>query len=206
MPQSINNGRAPWLLEPNDCIGDSLGFLNQNTSFLNTFIQSVSSTLATSMGLLVPTGAIMPFYRSSAPAGWLACNGGTITGVGDTAALYAVLGSTTLPNLQGKFIRGYTLTPGNGSSDPDYLTRTLGSPQTDALQGHFHTANDRNWRLDARSSPNAQILAPNVFAGLYSEAHTSPTTDPITDGANGTPRIATETRPTNITLLYCIKL
>ena len=55
----------------------------------------------------VPTGAIMSFYRSSAPSGWRACDGTTISNSGETAALFALIGAT-LPNLQGQFIRGLT--------------------------------------------------------------------------------------------------
>ena len=64
----------------------------------------------------VPTGALMPYAGSSAPAGWLLCVGQTASRTGATAALFAVVGTTygvgdgsttfTLPDLRGRVIAG----------------------------------------------------------------------------------------------------
>ena len=45
MPTQTNNGL--YLLQPNDCIGDSLGYFNANTVALNTIINSNVNTLTT---------------------------------------------------------------------------------------------------------------------------------------------------------------
>ena len=54
---------------------------------------------------IVPIGMIAPFYLTTVPSGWLECNGGTFSST-DYPALYAALGTTTLPDLRNRFIEG----------------------------------------------------------------------------------------------------
>ena len=51
MAISINgNNAAPWYLEPNDCLGDSLGYINQNAAYTTTLAASASlNTLTTNV-------------------------------------------------------------------------------------------------------------------------------------------------------------
>ncbi|UXY16724.1 phage tail protein [Chitiniphilus purpureus] len=89
----------------------------------------------------VPPGAIVPFPMTSAPAGWLKCNGAAVSRTA-YAALFAVIGtlygsgdgSTTfnLPDLRGEFIRG--LDDGRGID----LGRTLQTWQNHAFASHTH--------------------------------------------------------------------
>ena len=71
---------------------------------------SVSRNLSSSSFV----GIIQPFAMSTAPDGWLACEGASISR-GTYAALFAVIGTTwgtvdsntfTLPNLNAAFLRG----------------------------------------------------------------------------------------------------
>jgi hypothetical protein len=71
---------------------------------------SVSRNLSSSSFV----GIIQPFAMSTAPDGWLACEGASISR-GTYGALFAVIGTTwgtvdgntfTLPNLKGAFLRG----------------------------------------------------------------------------------------------------
>ena len=90
----------------------------------------------------IPSGVVFPFAGTTAPYGYLVCDGsavsrseypalfvslgsGTLHGVGD--------GSTTfnLPDYRGKFMRGLDGTAGN---DPDKATRT--HPKTGAVVGN----------------------------------------------------------------------
>lgn len=60
----------------------------------------------------VPVGAIMAFWGSKAPDGWLLCDGTTFT-QSEHPALYEVLGNRTqLPNLSGRFPLGASGTVG----------------------------------------------------------------------------------------------
>jgi microcystin-dependent protein len=151
----------------------------------------------------VPTGSVYHFATSTAPTGFLFCNGdavpngnGTVQGVTtDFSALYAILGTTygaagTLPDLEGVFIRG------TGSQTISGITYsgTLGTKQGDQLQGHRHNSN-------TRSNSGAQ----NFASGQNGAWFAGSVLDPITDGVNGDPRTGSETRPANIALLPCIK-
>ena len=134
---------------------------------------------------LVPTGAIMPFYRNAAPSGWAKCDGTTIPISTETAALRALIApATTYPNLQGEFIRGLDQTRG---VDPG---RTVGDSQAQDVQPHSHTYN---------AMADFQGGSPNVQAGVYDHIVGSYS---ATTGNTGTK----ETRPRNVAFLYCIKL
>ena len=151
----------------------------------------------------VPIGSVYHFASSTAPTGFLICNGdvvpngtGTVQGVTtDFSALYAILGTTygvagTLPDLRGVFLRG------TGSQTISGITYsgTLGTKQGDAFQGHVHS-----------------IQQPGTYAvgqgsgGQGNIPYPTSTGSPSNDGTNGTPRTASETRPANIALLPCIK-
>jgi phage-related tail fiber protein len=148
-------------------------------------------------------GEVCYFARNTAPTGFLKANGalvsratyanlfaaiGTTFGVGD--------GSTTfgLPDLRAEFIRGWDDARGVDSG------RAFGSTQADAFQGHDHS-------ISLASTSGSQY----GFGGTSSSS--VPLTDPAgsrvgptkTDGTNGTPRVAAETRPRNVALLACIK-
>ena len=92
----------------------------------------------------------------------------------------------------GRFIRGIDLTK-TTPDQPGY--RTLGSPQEDAMQGHSHSTNAENLSGNGNIQPGPAI-------GRRAAARVG---DPIDDGRNGTPRVASETRPVNVALLYCEK-
>jgi microcystin-dependent protein len=153
----------------------------------------------------VPAGAILPFAMNSAPAGWLAADGTAVSRT-DYAALFTAIGTTygvgdgsttfALPDLRGIFVRG------SGSQDISGITynKTFAAKEGDALQGHRHSVTTNAERTAAGGSFTHPSGNQNVTAGV-----TITIGDPTTDGTNGTPRTASETRPANIALLYCIK-
>lgn len=155
----------------------------------------------------VPTGSVYHFASSTAPTGFLICNGdvvpngsGTVQGVTtDFSALYAILGTTygsagTLPDLEGVFIRG------TGSQTISGITYsgTIGNKQGDAMQGHGHTSDVSVWQ----SGSGGGFASGSFPVKLPTTITSSPT---VSDGTNGTPRTGSETRPANIALLPCIK-
>lgn len=142
-------------------------------------------------GAAIPAGAVMPFAMNSVPSGWLEANAaavsrttyaalftaiGTVYGVGD--------GSTTfnLPDLRGYFVRG------SGTNADATVSGAFGAKQADAFEAHTHTftvkTQDGSSGVYAESSPN------------------SSTTGTVTTASTG----GTETRPSNIAMLYCIKI
>ena len=187
--------------------------------------------LASAAALFVPPGAVMPFARTSAPSGWLPANGNTIGSAASGAVydsqnydeLFAVLwgnwsntllpiqtstgavstrGASAsadfaankrlpLPDLRGYFVRGY------GTNADDTAAGAFGAKQEDAFQGHEHTFRYPK-RLTAAPAGATASGVDNTF--------TPENTTAIVDKAGfGTARVATETRPRNIALLYCIK-
>jgi hypothetical protein len=154
---------------------------------------------------LLPAGAVMPFARATAPAGWLIANGnavpngsGTVQGVtADFSALYAAVSTSfgtagTLPNLQGIFVRG----SGSQTISGTTYNKAFALKERDAFQGHWHATQHT---LNASGSSGSGALNPGSGWG------TTSVRGPSSDGTNGTPRTATETRPANIALLYCVK-
>jgi len=155
------------------------------------------TAVSTLQGLLVPAGAIMPFAMNSVPTNWLACDGaavsratyanlftaiGVVYGAGDGSTTFA------LPDLRGYFLRG------SGTNADGTVGAAFGTKQADAFQGHIHPYTLMNASGFVFSAgTGGQIVGSNT--GL-----------PVTDGANGTPRTAAETRPKNIAMLFCIKV
>jgi hypothetical protein len=94
-----------------------------------------ASTTAGAAAQLVPTGTVFAFAGTSAPAGWLACDGNAISRT-VYASLFAALGvahgygdnSTTfnLPDYRGRFVRGADAMFGGTAAtrDPDRAGRT----------------------------------------------------------------------------------
>jgi microcystin-dependent protein len=150
-------------------------------------------------------GRIDFFARNTAPFGYLKANGalvsrtvyarlftsiGTTFGVGDGSTTFA------LPDMRGEFPRGWDDGRGIDSG------RAIGTSQLDAMQGHFHN-------VRAGNSTGNGIVAGTASEGTVLVNDIVPAggrvTSPASDGVNGTPRTAAETRARNIALLACIK-
>jgi microcystin-dependent protein len=155
---------------------------------------------------LLPAGAIMPFARATAPSGWLIADGsvvpngsGTVQGVtADFTTLYAAVGTNfgaagTLPDLRGIFVRG----SGSQTISGIAYTKTFAAKEGDAFQDHTHRANAGTGGAGASTN------------GAYGKGLDSLDPDSVmikaASGIAGQ-RTATETRPANIALLYCIKI
>jgi len=176
-----------------------LGYLSGVTSGIQSQINSLSTGS-------VPAGSVIWYGKSIAPSGFLECNGAAISRT-TYSNLFSVIGTTfgtgdgsttfNLPDLRGEFIRGWDHSRGID------LGRTFGVLQLDAFQGHFHELYFACRNLTGvGSSPNydptyGYTTAPDGPIKLCKE--------PITNGTNGTPRIASETRSRNVALLPCIK-
>jgi len=151
----------------------------------------------------LPPGVILPFGGSSAPTGWLLCDGsavsrltyrrlfdviGTAFGLGD--------GSTTfnVPNAQGISLTGV------GSQDINGRAKTgpaLGEAREDQMQGHHHNTADSGVTF-ATSGVSASSPATGT-------KNTYPTGDPITDGVNGEPRTDTYSHGPELGVNHIIK-
>jgi hypothetical protein len=153
--------------------------------------------------MAAPPGAVMAFARSSVPTGWLKCNGAAVSRT-TYADLFAAIGTTygagdgsttfNLPDLRGEFIRGHD--DGRGVD----AGRGFGTAQLDAFQGHFHQPKSP---MTSFWGNNGNTGSGQPVGSTY--AYGTTTGGPVSDGTNGTPRTAEETRPRNVALMYCIK-
>lgn len=91
---------------------------------------------------IVPPGAVMFFARSTAPSGWLKCNGAAISRSA-YSGLFSAIGTTfgngdgfttfNVPDLRGEFVRGWDDSRGVDGG------RAFGSYQSGMIQSHDHT-------------------------------------------------------------------
>lgn len=135
-----------------------------------------------------PTGSIIMYAASTAPAGYLECDGSAISRT-TYADLFAVIGTTfgsgdgsttfNIPDLRGEFVRGWDNGRGVDSG------RAFGSSQSDALKSHRHQIDVSTGGTTGAGKVTGNTDSDNV-------AYTNYTGD-------------TETRPRNIALMYIIK-
>jgi microcystin-dependent protein len=172
-------------------------------------------------------GQVINWPTSSCPVGFLPTDGSSLL-ISSYSTLYSAIGTTYgsadashfyVPDYRGYFLRGTdNMGVGAAGRDPNAGSRTamngmpgadtgnlVGSVQGDQMQGHNHA-----------SGVAATGGGGNLFyfaGGNYNGANGSgvdtqsdiTVTSPITDGTNGTPRVGSETRPSNAYINYCIQ-
>ncbi|BAQ79167.1 phage tail protein [Pseudomonas sp. St29] len=176
----------------------------------DAYTKSVTYTKAEIEALLknmsaLPVGAMVPFPKGTVPAGFLEVDG-SVQSAATYPDLAAYLGTTfntggegegnfRLPESRGEFLRGWDHGRGvDGGRSP-------GSWQADAFQGHYH----------ASAADTAKPYSTGGTIGDYLARFGTgnPTTngvrDAINNGVDGTPRTASETRPRNLAVMWCIK-
>jgi len=136
-----------------------------------------------------PVGSVIMHAASTAPSGWLECDGSTVNR-STYPDLFNVIGSTFgagdgsttfgLPDLRGEFVRGWDNGRGVDSG------RSFGSFQADEFKAHSHGY--------TRPSDNQDDLD----IGNQSASLSKTGDNTSTEGGD-------ETRPRNIALMYIIK-
>tara|TARA_Y100000310_G_scaffold110265_1_gene108690 strand:- start:193 stop:1005 length:813 start_codon:yes stop_codon:yes gene_type:complete len=158
-----------------------------------------------------PVGMIASFGMASAPTGWIICNGAAVSRTTTYDALFAVIATTwgvgdgsstfNLPDLQGAFLRGV----GTSTAFTQDSAVTLAGVQSDQFQSHKLKLQSGDgtqpWGTITSGTGSLRSVdhdGTNFGDWLYAEGF-------VTQGANGTPRVGTETRPNNIGVTFCIK-
>jgi microcystin-dependent protein len=144
--------------------------------------------------LAFPSGAIIPFAMSSAPTGWLEANGQEVSR-STYSSLFSAIGVTygagnttttfNVPDLRGYFVRGF------GTNNDGTVSGNFGEKQDDDIKPHTHTM-----AAGQQNGTSSGCGIDNVFQKGQDNACGTNTTS-----SSG----ATETRPKNIAMLYCIK-
>jgi microcystin-dependent protein len=161
-----------------------------------------------------PVAAVMGFAGSSAPTGWLICDGSTVSRT-TYADLFAIIGVTHgegngtttfhLPDYRGRFLRGVDSSQGR---DPNAASRTamntggntgdnVGSIQGAAFKDHTHTSTLNNQTIfDTTTGTNQNFNYQIVSSTGFTNTITSGTAS--TGGGD-------ETRPLNANVNFIIK-
>ena len=179
-----------------------------------------------SASLSSPSGMIINYAGSTAPAGFLECDGSAISR-STYANLFSAIGTTygtgdgsttfNVPDLRGYFVRGWS---NGGSIDPG---RTLGSTQAAANDPHNHGINDpghahgvsdpgHQHNFTAAGNPGGGSgyqgayfgNTPSIIGTWVQHAATGISIQGAGTGIS-TQSSGTEARPINIALMYCIK-
>jgi microcystin-dependent protein len=204
-----------------------------NVAILQTTADLSASQAVAGIAQLVPTGTVFTYAGSSAPTGWLLCDGSAVSRT-TYAALFSLIstsygsgdGSTTfnVPNTSGVFISGV----GSQTISSISYSKTLAAIQGDTIQGHKTSGNltantmagdgfiYHDWAL---AGALTRVIWQQVGTGtaadgiMHQTSLASTVSNPynvsgsiITDGTNGTPRTGSETKPANIALNHIIKI
>ena len=187
---------------------------------------SVTAAKVNAPGGFNPVGTVIWYAGSTAPAGYLKCNGdaipngsGTVQSINTNfSALYAVVGSS-VPDLRGEFVRGWDDGKGTDSG------RSIRSAQIESFKEHTHTpgvsqtttgdhnhsfkASNRAGDEDSWSDTNKGFVGDDDGSAFTQAADTNKIYDNGSHNHNVGVTIANtggaETRPRNIALLACIK-
>jgi len=162
--------------------------INTFTSGTFTSGEVVSaSKINANFQIAAPEGFIGAFYLTTCPDGWIAADG-----------------TNSTPDLRGRFVRGRD-DAGTGAAgiDPGGV-RAIGNEQTDAFQGHRH------YRYPNQGMENnfVEIAGGNAIfnSGASYPQNAQFTGNPVEGGSGfGASRVANETRPRNVALIYCMR-
>ncbi len=154
----------------------------------------------------VPTAMVMPFASSTAPTGWLECNGNAVSRT-TYAALFAIVGTTygagngsttfNLPDMRGNFMRGWDNGAGIdtgraiGSTQESTgipLGTAIGYPNSGQAPTGWGTGN-----INVEAALNSVSISP-AGGGISTFGGVAPTNCS-----------AYRIRPRNVAMMYCIK-
>ena len=128
-----------------------------------------------------PANTIASFNQSTCPTGWILADGTSGT-----------------PDLRGIYVRGAGISGSYTKAAGGAYSATFGTFQDDAFQGHYH-------QVSGGPYGSTQPSGGSDSSGGGAAFNNPTATTIITDGTNGTPRTANETRPASYALIYCMK-
>ena len=192
-------------------LGSDVGSLNDDLAGTQLSFLALLQALAS---LVVPAGAVCSFAGTSAPDGWLVCDGAAVSRT-THAALFAQIGTAfgagdgdatfNLPDLRDEFVRGSSATRAVGSWE-DWAT---GAPKAKSAEAG-RLLKDGTTNVDLSTYPNTALGFVRTTSATDPQAHSTvgPSVLNLTDNEPDLAFVANgdaETRPRNVALLYCIK-
>lgn len=135
----------------------------------------------------------MPSTPQSLPTGWVECNGQILSDGG------SVYNGQVIPNLNGAAAGANS--PGQSTKEAMFLRgdQISGTGQPDAFQGHWHTSVTTTGTVNTPYNTPVTGTNPSPGANYYAR-------DASTDGVNGVPRTANETRPKNMSVVWIMRI
>lgn len=114
-----------------------------------------------------PTGSIMPYVGTTAPEGWLMCDGSNIPSGNKYDALRALMSALPnagkTPNLRGRFLKGAGTGGGhNALITSQYDETTLGEYQAQSMQNHRHSDGDLTTSSAGAHSHDVAVIYANT--------------------------------------------
>lgn len=223
---SWNNINNAWNFNATNTA--SFSFSSNITELLklnsNGNIKATNGRIEDKTGLVMPVGTIVAFGGTTAPAGWLLCDGASLS-VSLHPELYAAIANNfggivnstfNLPDMRGRFLRGVD---GGAGLDIDKNYRTamvvggntgnnVGSVQDDAIQNHVHVIpspapGDYGLIQRTTSSSNNKTTGSSDNGGRGTEPNVVDA--PGGGWTGGCWDCLSETRPNNINVNYIIK-
>lgn len=140
------------------------------------------------VGMIVSSMLTEAQYQALNGTSWILADGRSVAG----SSYASVTGNSTVPDLRGQVLRGKNNSRSDGQQDPAGEL-TLGTQQADQMQGHRHNVG---------SGLGGSNVSGQPFVGNI----TNPSSDPISDGTNGTPRTGAETRVKSVIVNHFIKI
>jgi len=172
----------------------------------NVFARSGGAWVGTNTGFYDPTpiGTIAAYATATVPAGWLLCDGSNIPTTPDYNTLRTILGTTTVPDLRGQFLRGAA------SAADVLLTKhqwTTGMPRipfaTATAGSHTHTGDYTAPRYGANSGGDVNPANPGGHGNDSLNGHLR--IDAAGDHTHTITGGDTETAPDHVKIHWCIK-
>ncbi|EME1668837.1 tail fiber protein [Escherichia coli] len=161
-------------------------------------IADILTYLGLGEGSALPVGIPVPWPASTAPTGWLKCNGASFSAA-QYPKLALVYPSLLLPDLRGEFIRGWD----DGRSVDN--GRALLSAQSDAQQLVTGSTGGRFLKIAGGSSESGALSVSNTGALSSGVVGTNSDTFSISFDNSRVARTAAENRPRNIAFNYIVR-
>ena len=155
-------------------------------------------------GNVIPVGTVAHFASTTAPVGWLMCDGSAVTSTWAELRSFLIVAGNPfgtsgadplLPDLRGEFIRGFDA--GRGVD----VGRVFGTAQADQNKAHTHGITDpgHNHAYNNPAGTGSQLISGG--GTVIGVSNTGNRVTGITINSDG----GSEARPRNVALLACIK-